>query len=388
MYNVAVDLMVQLPDHKEQFFCHITMSWLPVNVNSIRYSPLEGTHYFHDPAQPSTIQFLLSGRWEPWDVGWVKQYVLKSHYSTLVQYLILLSKAQDPEIRRIAEQAEARLIQDPNSGYVPWSSPPPSAPPPATPGGRSLSQSNNSATSVESLPTSSAADDATALQHFKTPSPPGFGRSSTAGLPRVYTSPYGPPNSSQASQLPASTSSAVPTTPISTTVPGMSGAIFQLPLHDRPAHATALHPTSPPPLVLSRTRETKILLSIDGDGIRGLSALLLIESLVNAICVKVGQRLDAHQIFDLTGGSSLGGVIAILLCRLRMQAHRAREAYKKIARQVFQNKRDFFVSLDPYSQTPNVDGVALETEIKTFIQQELGNEHELLLDGRDDSGDV
>lgn len=77
--------------------------------------------------------------------------------------------------------------------------------------------------------------------------------------------------------------------------------------------------TIPPSKVsLSRRRETKILLSIDGDGIRGLSSLLLVESLVNAICVQIGQRLDAHQIFDLTGGSSLGGVIAILLCRLQM----------------------------------------------------------------------
>jgi|TARA_R110002003_G_scaffold239_7_gene17234 calcium-independent phospholipase A2-gamma len=141
-------------------------------------------------------------------------------------------------------------------------------------------------------------------------------------------------------------------------------------------------------VVLSRNRETKILLSIDGDGIRGLSALLLIESLVNAICVKIGQRLDPHQIFDLTGGSSLGGVIAILLCRLQMQAHRAREAYKRIAKQVFLNKRDFFVSLDPQIPVPHSDGKALEDEIKAVIQQELGTQDERLFDPREDSGDV
>jgi calcium-independent phospholipase A2-gamma len=143
-----------------------------------------------------------------------------------------------------------------------------------------------------------------------------------------------------------------------------------------------------PQAILSRTRETKILLSIDGDGIRGLSALLLVESLVNAICVKVGQRLDSHQIFDLTGGSSLGGIIAIMLCRLRMQAHRAREAYKQIAKQVFENKRDYFRYLDPHSQIRDVDDSALEKEIKNVIQQELGNPDEVLLDGRPDSGDV
>lgn len=140
--------------------------------------------------------------------------------------------------------------------------------------------------------------------------------------------------------------------------------------------------------MISRNRETKILLSLDGDGIRGLSALLLVESLVNAICVKVGQRLDPHQIFDLTGGNSLGGATAIMLCRLQMQAHRAREAYKTIARQVFFNKRDFYNSLDPHMPRMYVDGRALEDDIKAIIKNELGNEEELLLDTRQDSGDV
>jgi hypothetical protein len=145
---------------------------------------------------------------------------------------------------------------------------------------------------------------------------------------------------------------------------------------------------NPRGVVLSRNRETKILLSLDGDGIRGLSMLLVVESLVNAICVKIGQRLDPHQIFDLTGGSSLGGAIAIMLCRLQMQAHRAREAYKQIARQVYLNKKDYFVSLDPHVPTPYVDGLVLENEIKAVIVEELGNEDELLFDGREDSGDV
>jgi hypothetical protein len=143
-----------------------------------------------------------------------------------------------------------------------------------------------------------------------------------------------------------------------------------------------------PTVNLSRSRETKILLSLDGDGIRGLSALLVVESLVNAICVKIGQQVDPHQIFDLMGGSSLGGVVAVMLGRLRMQAHRAREAYKQIARQVFLNKKDFAVSLDPKAQTPNADGLALEKEIKRVVKQELGNEDEQLFEGKEDQGDV
>lgn len=50
------------------------MSWIQVDFSLVRYSPIEGTHYFFDPAYPTAIQFLVNGQWEPWDVGWVKQY--------------------------------------------------------------------------------------------------------------------------------------------------------------------------------------------------------------------------------------------------------------------------------------------------------------------------
>jgi hypothetical protein len=72
-----------------------------------------------------------------------------------------------------------------------------------------------------------------------------------------------------------------------------------------------------------------------------------------------------------------------------MQAHRAREAYKRISKQVFQNKRDFFVSMDPHAQTQHGDGGAgLEDELRTVIQQELGTEDDRFFDGREGSGDV
>jgi calcium-independent phospholipase A2-gamma len=71
-----------------------------------------------------------------------------------------------------------------------------------------------------------------------------------------------------------------------------------------------------------------------------------------------------------------------------MQAHRAREVYKQIAKQVFENKRAYFRYLDPHAQIRKVDDSALENEIKNVIQQELGSPDEALLDGRPDSGDV
>lgn len=304
------------------------------------------------------------------------------------------SKAKDPEIRRICRDAAARLSHDPQSGYTQWPEEPQTGAgmpitngqpqPPADEQGAPQSPFTDPIADLIPLSPSPEAGPAypppqpVPGQHARQPVPP--------TVNNQYASPYSNP----------------PPQPTPYAGRGAAGNAAPAPAPARNNHNTNGNPVQQQPYVppiqpapgdgrraiLSRTRETKILLSIDGDGIRGLSALLLIESLVNAICVKIGQRLDCHQIFDLTGGSSLGGVIAILLCRLQMQAYRAREAYKEIARQVFINKRAFFISFDPHVPTPSGDGTALEEEIKKVIQAELGTPDERLFDDRTDSGDV
>lgn len=277
------------------------------------------------------------------------------------------------------------MINDPNSGYIQWPSQPPPGPPTTVNNGPLPLKVDPAfsppVTLAEAGPSSSS--PRSARPQTAAASPHDYGPPETSVPDALYSSPY--------AQLPSTSKP----TPSATTAPGqaippqdssMVNNVAQP--HTQSGHGPSLQPAAPRQVVLSRNRETKILLSIDGDGIRGLSALLLIESLVNAICVKIGQRLDPHQIFDLTGGSSLGGVIAILLCRLQMQAHRAREAYKRIAKQVFLNKRDFFASLDPQAPAPHSDGKDLEDEIKAVIHEELGTQDERLLDPRDDSGDV
>jgi hypothetical protein len=284
------------------------------------------------------------------------------------------------------------LIHDPQSGYRQWpSEPPPSAPvtlsngqPPST--GQDNQPQTPLVDLLENLVPLSPSPEPIPSTQLPAPLTPRNGQPPLSSAPEApYASPYGqPPPTSFSHQIPVG-----PATPMQATGvnnPNTNGTVAPQQAH--PLRGPPLQSSAPSSVVLSRTRDTKILLSIDGDGVRGLSALLLIESLVNAICVKIGQRLDPHQIFDLTGGSSLGGVIAILLCRLQMQAHRAREAYKKISRQVYLNKRDFYISLDPHAPIPNGDGSALEDEISQVIRQELGTQDERLFDGREDSGSV
>jgi hypothetical protein len=62
------------------------------------------------------------------------------------------------------------------------------------------------------------------------------------------------------------------------------------------------------------------LLSLDGGGVRGLSSLLILREIME----EIGRRTEAPETplpceyFDLIGGTSTGGLIAIMLGRLGM----------------------------------------------------------------------
>lgn len=69
------------------------------------------------------------------------------------------------------------------------------------------------------------------------------------------------------------------------------------------------------------------ILALDGGGVRGLSSLLIIQKLmheVQRITVESGQATANDtpplpcEVFDLICGTSTGGLIAIMLGRLRM----------------------------------------------------------------------
>ena len=144
----------------------------------------------------------------------------------------------------------------------------------------------------------------------------------------------------------------------------------------------------PVSLQLHHNRDVKVILSLDGDGIRGLSQVFLVEALVGAICTKLNANILPFQIFDLIGGSSMGGLLAVLLSRLRLPAHAAREAFKYIAGEVFLDKKTFFSSSEPRTQPPVPDTKALNDAIKTVVAAELPHPDESLYDSRADSANV
>ncbi|KAJ6487319.1 hypothetical protein DFH09DRAFT_1054217 [Mycena vulgaris] len=79
------------------------------------------------------------------------------------------------------------------------------------------------------------------------------------------------------------------------------------------------------------------LLSLDGGGIRGLSMLIILEHLMWKL--KVAEDLPEIprpcDYFDLIGGTSTGGLIALMLGRLRMSVKDAVKAYGELSKEVF-----------------------------------------------------
>ncbi|KAL1976590.1 hypothetical protein VTN31DRAFT_2872 [Thermomyces dupontii] len=85
------------------------------------------------------------------------------------------------------------------------------------------------------------------------------------------------------------------------------------------------------------SQEPLKILSLDGGGIRGLSSLLILEHIMEKIRDENGldhvPRPCEH--FDLIGGTSTGGIIAIMLGRLRMTVDECIRAYRDLGKRAF-----------------------------------------------------
>ncbi|KAL1978248.1 hypothetical protein VTN31DRAFT_1107 [Thermomyces dupontii] len=85
------------------------------------------------------------------------------------------------------------------------------------------------------------------------------------------------------------------------------------------------------------SQEPLKILSLDGGGFRGLSSLLILEHIMEKI--RDENSLDhvprPCEHFDLIGGTSTGGIIAIMLGRLRMTVDECIRAYRDLAKRAF-----------------------------------------------------
>ncbi|KAL8804211.1 MAG: hypothetical protein Q9223_005851 [Gallowayella weberi] len=88
------------------------------------------------------------------------------------------------------------------------------------------------------------------------------------------------------------------------------------------------------------------ILSLDGGGVRGYSTLLLLEELMHRVVSVVDGKPPENrdvvkpcEYFDLIAGVGTGGLIAIMLGRLRMTLKQCRDIYIEMTRVVFESDK-------------------------------------------------
>lgn len=134
------------------------------------------------------------------------------------------------------------------------------------------------------------------------------------------------------------------------------------------------------------------ILCLDGGGVRGLASLMILKHLMDRLESQRGGRLEPWQEFDMISGTSTGGLIAIMLGRLRMTVEESIEAYKTLSQRIF----------SPVHSRANIAGRAittlktegkfesepLEQVVKEMCRNRGLSEAELLKDNSDDSPKV
>ncbi|KII83594.1 hypothetical protein PLICRDRAFT_444669 [Plicaturopsis crispa FD-325 SS-3] len=111
------------------------------------------------------------------------------------------------------------------------------------------------------------------------------------------------------------------------------------------------------------------LLSFDGGGIRGLSELCILKTIMYQIQQK--ENLPTVPLpceyFDMIAGTGTGGIIALLLGRLRLTVDKAIEEYVKLTQTVFSETKQWSRSRTKYSANK------LQNSMKDIINSSSGD---------------
>lgn len=91
------------------------------------------------------------------------------------------------------------------------------------------------------------------------------------------------------------------------------------------------------------------ILSLDGGGVRGFSMLIILQELMHRTFVEIeGRAPKRNEIpkpcdhFDLIAGTGTGGLIAIMLGRLRLDLDTCKDVYVRMTRRVFETDKTLF----------------------------------------------
>jgi patatin-like phospholipase/acyl hydrolase len=98
-------------------------------------------------------------------------------------------------------------------------------------------------------------------------------------------------------------------------------------------------PGPQPPLRVFSKTESVNLLALDGGGIKGISTLVILDKIMDRIKEIENDKTTSprlpYEYFDLAGGTSTGGIIALMLFRLQMNTKDAIKAYLEMGNSIF-----------------------------------------------------
>ncbi|KAI9035875.1 FabD/lysophospholipase-like protein [Aspergillus affinis] len=111
------------------------------------------------------------------------------------------------------------------------------------------------------------------------------------------------------------------------------------------------------------------LLSLDGGGVRGISELIILDRLMRQVQHRHGLPTVPKpcDIFDLIGGTSTGGLIAILLGRLELSVQQAIDEYRLLSKVIFGPTKAFW-------KDGKFKASRLERAVEGIVRKYLGGE--------------
>ncbi|CRK12348.1 hypothetical protein BN1708_010444 [Verticillium longisporum] len=122
------------------------------------------------------------------------------------------------------------------------------------------------------------------------------------------------------------------------------------------------------------------LLALDGGGVRSLSSLMILRSLM--ITIDPDNPPKPCDYFDMIGGTNTGGLIAVMLGRLRMSVDECITAFTSMCDGIFEKKKNHRVRMNGKLRG-RFDSRALERAIKQILVRTKHDENMLLRDASD-----
>ncbi|EWC45384.1 hypothetical protein DRE_00783 [Drechslerella stenobrocha 248] len=129
------------------------------------------------------------------------------------------------------------------------------------------------------------------------------------------------------------------------------------------------------------------LLSFDGGGVKGYSSLLLLQEVMYRLFIEMnGRPPQMHEIplpcdhFDLIGGVGTGGLIALMLGRLRMDIETCKQQWIKMTKQVFETDKTI---AGITFKTTLYKASRLESVMKEIVREHTGEEARILANSRE-----